>query len=72
MATDAQTIVDAIDTAIYNKVNGVAWDNLTDRTLGRLGITQSTTMDALVRLRDYYKRMAGTQSGGAEEIYTEL
>lgn len=72
MATAAQDIVDAIDLAIYNKLNGVSWDALTDRRLGDLGITQSATVAALQSLRAYYHAQVSAESGGAEETIVML
>ncbi len=72
MATAAQDIVDAIDAAVYAKVNGVAWDDLTDRRMGDLGITQSTTMRELTALREYYFRQVSAESGGGEETMVYL
>lgn len=72
MATSAQDIVDAIDAAVLAKVDGVAWDNLTDRRMGELGITQSTTMRELVALREYYFQQVNAESGGGEETVVYL
>jgi len=72
MSVSAQDIVDAIDAAIYAKMNGVAWDDLTDRRLGELSITQSATMRELLELRRYYLRQVSAESGGTEETVVLL
>lgn len=72
MATAAQDIVDAIDAAILAKVDGVAWDDLMDRRMGQLDVTQSTTMRELTALREYYFRQVNAESGGGEETIVYL
>ena len=51
----AKRIIETIDSLIEAKLSGVTdTDALADKTMGALGISRSTSIDSLMKLRDAY------------------